>query len=125
MKVAVAVIYDEQRRILVTQRPYHVSHGGYWEFPGGKLEPGESGEQALAREIKEEVNLTVEKAILLDEIHYQYEDKKVHLLIYQVTQYSGQAQCCAGQLDLQWLIKNELLTKQFPEANQEIFALLK
>lgn len=59
MKVAVAIITNDQQEILVAQRPLHVPHGGRWEFPGGKLEANESAEDALVREIREEVNLEI------------------------------------------------------------------
>ncbi|MFI4962310.1 MAG: (deoxy)nucleoside triphosphate pyrophosphohydrolase, partial [Legionellales bacterium] len=80
MKVAVGIITDEKNHILVTQRPLHASHGGFWEFPGGKLEANETPENALIREIKEEVGLEIKDFRWLKEIDYQYPDRDIHLI---------------------------------------------
>lgn len=125
MRVAVAVIRDDQQRLLITQRPVHASHGGYWEFPGGKLEHGELPEQALKREILEEVGLQIQESHYLGEITHQYTDKTVTLIIFLVTQFTGQAFCREGQMDLRWIEQGEWTHYQFPEANREIFTLIK
>lgn len=124
MKVAVAIITDEQSRILVTQRPFHIPHGGFWEFPGGKLEANETAEHALIREIREEVGLEIHRFQWLGEITHQYPDKSVHLIIFQVTQFSGKASCLEGQLNMKWIEKDKLKPEDFPEANQGIFDLI-
>lgn len=124
IKVAVAIIIDEQQRILVTQRPLHASHGGYWEFPGGKLEVNELAEQALIREIKEEVGLDVLKHEFLGEVHYQYAERSVQLFIFLVTQFSGSPTCIEGQLAMKWIHHNELNPDEFPEANREVMQLI-
>ncbi|WP_428414180.1 8-oxo-dGTP diphosphatase MutT [Legionella sp.] len=124
MKVAVAIIVDEQQRILVTQRPLHASHGGYWEFPGGKLEANELAEQALIREIKEEVGLDVLKHQFLGEVHHQYAERSVQLLIFLVTQFSGNPTCIEGQLAMKWIRQQELNPDEFPEANREVMQLI-
>ncbi|WP_058535891.1 8-oxo-dGTP diphosphatase MutT [Legionella saoudiensis] len=124
MQVAVAVIVDEQQRILVTQRPLHASHGGYWEFPGGKLEANELAEQALIREIKEEVGLDVLKHEFLGEVHHQYAERSVQLFIFLVTQFSGSPFCIEGQLAMKWIHRDELNPDEFPEANREVMQLI-
>lgn len=124
MKVAVALITDEQNRILITQRPYHVPHGGCWEFPGGKLEASELAEQALVREIREEVGLIVTKHQFLGEISHQYSDKSVQLIVFLVTEFSGTASCLEGQLNLKWCEIDSLDPQDFPEANHAIFELI-
>lgn len=124
MKVAVAIITDEQQRILITQRPYHVPHGGCWEFPGGKLENNESMETALIREIKEEVNLDVQNYQYLGDIVHQYTDKIVQLIVFHVSQFTGIPSCNEGQLNLKWSDINELNPDDFPEANLGIFNLI-
>ncbi|CAM4505839.1 MAG: 8-oxo-dGTP diphosphatase [Legionella sp.] len=124
IKVAVAIIVDEQQRILVTQRPLHASHGGYWEFPGGKLEANELAEQALIREIKEEVGLDVLKHQFLGEVHHQYAERSVQLLIFLVTQFSGNPTCIEGQLAMKWIRQQELNPDEFPEANREVMQLI-
>lgn len=124
MKVAVALITDKAHRILITKRPLHVPQGGLWEFPGGKIEANESAEQALIREIREEVGLEIRELRFLGEINHQYPDKKVELLVFHVSQFSGVASCLEGQLDLKWIEIGQLNIKEFPEANGAIFKLL-
>lgn len=124
IKVAVAVIVDQQQRILITQRPSHTSHAGRWEFPGGKLEANELPEEALIREIKEEVGLNVIQSHFLGEVTHQYSDKTVQLLIFLVTQFSGQPSCMEGQPSMQWIKREELDPDDFPEANREVIALI-
>ena len=124
MKVAVAVITDNQQRILITQRPSHVPHGGYWEFPGGKLEKNELAELALIREIKEEVGLDVQQYQFLGQINHEYPDRTVQLLIFHVTQFSGEALCLEGQLNMKWVARDNLNPADFPEANHGIFDLI-
>lgn len=124
MKVAVAIIVDEQQRILITQRPFHVPHGGSWEFPGGKLEYNETPESALIREIKEEVGLDVLKYQHLGVIHHQYLDKSVQLIVFIVTRFTGVPDSLEGQLNLQWVDKANLKPEDFPEANHKIFDLI-
>lgn len=124
MRVAVAVITDKEQRILITQRGPQVSHPGLWEFPGGKLEPGESATDALIREIKEEVGLEVLQSHFIGEIHHTYEHHAVSLLVYHVSDFSGMALICEGQMDLRWVPFNELRTFKFPAANEEILDMI-
>lgn len=122
--VAVAVIIDNQQRFLITQRPIHASHGGCWEFPGGKLEENETSELALIREIKEEVNIDVHQYQLLGEVNHQYPDKAVTLIIFLVTHFSGEPMCKENQLGMKWVNLQELNPQNFPAANQEIIAMI-
>lgn len=124
MKVAVAIITDSDNRVLITQRPAHASHGGLWEFPGGKLQPNESAEDALVREINEEVGLKIKKWQHLGDIKHQYPDKAIHLIVFLVTQFSGLPTCLEGQLDMQWVDVDNLQQSNFPAANHGIFKML-
>ncbi|KTD38462.1 Mutator protein MutT [Legionella moravica] len=124
MKVAVAIITDEQQRILITQRPFHVPHGGCWEFPGGKLEQDESPEAALVREVREEIGLTVLNSHYLGEINYQYSDKTVQLIVFHVTHFIGKPRCKEGQLAMKWIHKDNLNPEEFPQANLAIINLI-
>ncbi|MFC3907677.1 8-oxo-dGTP diphosphatase MutT [Legionella dresdenensis] len=124
MKVAVAVIFDRQQRILITQRPLKLAHGGQWEFPGGKLEPDESPEAALIREVKEEVGLLVTSYKFLCEINHDYGSKHVSLLVYTIDGFEGNAQCLEGQPGMNWVAISELGNYQFPEANSQIIEKL-
>lgn len=120
MKVSVALITDDLQRVLITQRAVHISHGGFWEFPGGKLEPKESPEKALFREVKEEVGLDVLACRYIDEVYYQYDDYAVTLYGYHVYSYRGQAKCCEAQTGLSWVTLDELANYNFPRANQAL-----
>ena len=123
IKVAVAIITNNEQQVLITQRPLNVPQGGLWEFPGGKLETGESPEHALIREIKEEIGIEVKKCTFLGEIEHQYPGKLVHLMVFHVSDFSGTASCLEGQLDLKWINKELLNPNDFPEANSPIFKL--
>ncbi len=124
VEVAVALIFDTNGKILITQRCLTDLHGGSWEFPGGKVEANENCETALIREIKEEVDLTVEQFELFTVIEHAYPHYKVRLQVYRVTKYSGFAVSCEKQLDLQWVEVPELARRLFPAANEPIVAKL-
>lgn len=125
IKVAVGVITDAQERILITQRSMDKFYGGFWEFPGGKLEKDEGASLALAREIKEEVGLDIIEHTYLGEVNYLYKEQPISLLIYHIYDYQGKAQCCEAQMGLHWAAIDELNDFQFPPANVEIINLIK
>ena len=88
--VAVGVILDGDNRVLITRRHDEAHQGGLWEFPGGKVEAGESVQQALQRELLEELGLTIGVASQLLEVHHDYGDKTVFLDVYVVREFSGE-----------------------------------
>ncbi|MCL1141013.1 8-oxo-dGTP diphosphatase MutT [Shewanella pneumatophori] len=116
--VAVGVIKDGNR-ILLAKRPQELHQGGKWEFPGGKVEQGETTSEALIRELKEEVNLDVVHTEPMMEIHHDYGDKKVFLDIHWVENFSGAAHGMEGQ-QVSWIEKEHLQQYDFPEANKAI-----
>jgi len=89
--VAAAALFDSSGRVLITQRPQHKQLGGLWEFPGGKVEPGEAPEQALSRELKEELDLTVEPDALDPFAFASHAYPDFHLLmpLYVATKFGG------------------------------------
>jgi 8-oxo-dGTP diphosphatase len=93
--------------------------GGLWEFPGGKIESTESAEQALVRELKEELNIDVISATPLITVNYQYPDLSVQLKVFLVERFSGDAKSCEGQ-PFKWVNPAELAKHAFPAANQPI-----
>lgn len=125
MDVVVAIIIDNQQKILITRRALDKSHGGYWEFPGGKVDAPEEAIDALKREIKEEVGIEVIHSKYLGEVKHSYHEKHINLIIYLVVNFTGTAQCQETQLDLRWVHFNELSQYEFPEANYAIINLLK
>ncbi|KTD21466.1 8-oxo-dGTP diphosphatase MutT [Legionella israelensis] len=124
MKVAVGVIFNKNKEILITRRPLEASHGGYWEFPGGKLMQNEEADSALLREIKEEIGIIISDYCFLTEVFHQYDDKLVHLLVYKITAFTGKPQCLEGQLAMRWVSLSELKSLKFPEANHKIISLI-
>jgi len=84
-----AAIIRDRGRVLITRRPEGVRHAGQWEFPGGKLDPGESPEQGLKREILEEIGLEVEIGPIFDVVYYRYDWGAVLILAYPAHPRSG------------------------------------
>ena len=117
--VAVGVVINAQQQILIALRPEHAHQGGLWEFPGGKVERGESVQQALARELEEELGIQAVSFSPLTEIHHDYGDKQVHLDVWWVNQFEGIAEGREGQ-PLKWVSAEGLKNYSFPEANKPI-----
>ena len=117
--VAVAVIEDEAGRILLSRRPEHVHQGGLWEFPGGKLELGESLTTALVRELEEELGITVNSHRPLIVINHDYGDKHVSLDVHRVTDWQGVPEGREGQ-PLEWVDKYRLNDYPMPAADKPI-----
>ncbi|WP_444884060.1 8-oxo-dGTP diphosphatase MutT [Microbulbifer sp. PSTR4-B] len=122
--VAVGVVRRSDGKILIARRPDHLHMGGRWEFPGGKVELGETVQQALTRELLEEVAIEVEQLQPLVEIQHEYAEKTVLLDTWQVTAFSGEAQGREGQ-ETAWVAVQELNNYQFPDANQAIIEAIK
>lgn len=118
--VAVGVIRDQQGNILITRRPKHTHLGGLWEFPGGKLETGETVEQALCRELDEEVGIRVAKAAPLIKVRHEYDGfKQVLLDVWNVKAYTGTESAREGQM-MRWVAPWRLNGMAFPDANLAI-----
>ena len=123
IQVAVAVIVNEQQQVLVTLRPDHVHQGGLWEFPGGKLEQGETITQALTREITEELGIQIGDNQPLIQIQHDYPDKSVRLDVRRVSQFFGEPRGLEGQ-PVQWRDISSLDARDFPQANRAIIHAL-
>ncbi|MBX2808906.1 MAG: 8-oxo-dGTP diphosphatase MutT [Cellvibrionaceae bacterium] len=123
IRVAVGVVENARGELLITRRPAHVHQGGLWEFPGGKLAPGEDAVAALVRELQEEVGLLVQQATPLLTVNHDYGDKQVCLEVLMVTQFSGDARGLEGQA-LLWVKRSALTDYSFPQANKAIVAAL-
>ena len=117
-------ILDDTGRVLVTRRPDHVHQGGLWEFPGGKLEPGESPEAGLARELMEELGITVYASRPLIRIHHDYGDRHILLDVRRVDAFGGTPQGLEGQ-PLDWLAPEDMDPAAFPAADRPIIAALR
>lgn len=117
--VAAAVIEDGLGNIFLAKRPDNKHQGGLWEFPGGKVEPGESPKAALIRELDEEIGIQVIECQPLIQVPYHYADKSVFLDVFRVTSFTGKAWGKEGQ-DVRWVPVNKLDSYTFPAANQPI-----
>ena len=117
--VAAAVIRNGRGQILIARRPDDKHQGGLWEFPGGKVEAGETVPQALARELEEEIGITVTACAPFMRIDHDYGDKRVTLDIRKVTAFTGEPHGREGQPS-RWVPVSELHTYEFPAANRPI-----
>jgi 8-oxo-dGTP diphosphatase len=122
--VAVGIIWNLQKTaVLIAKRPDHLHQGGLWEFPGGKVEVGESVIEALGRELQEELAIKPGACAPALEVRYCYPDKTVLLDVWQVLDFVGQPTGCEGQ-PVAWVSLQELGNYAFPEANLAIIEYL-
>lgn len=119
--VAAAAVIDDRGRVLIAQRPPDKHQGGLWEFPGGKVEPGEDVLAALDRELYEEVGINVERARPLIRVQHRYPERAVLLDVWHVDRFRGQPEGREGQA-VEWLFPDELPSRPFPAANVPIIA---
>ncbi len=116
--VAIALIIQD-KQVLVSLRPQHVFQGGLWEFPGGKVEQGETAAQALKREISEELAISVVSLQTFMKVQHDYKETSVLLEVFIVDKFLGEPQGAEGQ-QIKWLAMSELNTDDFPQANRAI-----
>lgn len=119
LHVAAGVVRNERGEILIARRLAHVHQGDLWEFPGGKLEPGETAKDALRREIHEELNLKVIDASPLIRIRHAYPERRVLLDVWRVDRFDGTPMGMQGQ-PIRWVSPDELPRFTFPAANRPI-----
>jgi 8-oxo-dGTP diphosphatase len=119
--VAAAVIRGADGRILIARRADTQHQGGLWEFPGGKVEEGETVEAALGRELLEELGIVVGASRPLIKVQHDYPDKQVLLDVREVSAFTGEPHGAEGQ-PLRWVTPRELGDFDFPAANRPIVA---
>lgn len=119
--IAIAIV-EHEGRFLIGQRPDGVALAGLWEFPGGKIEPGESPEAAAVRECEEEAGIVVTPLFRYPEQIFQYEHAEVQLIFIAAEQVSDTA--IAPRHPFRWVIREELPNYQFPDGNRSILELL-
>lgn len=123
LQIAVGIIRNAQQEIFITQRAADSHMAGFWEFPGGKVEQGETAELALKRELSEEVGIVVQEAVLLNVLEHTFTDRIVTLSFYMVEAWDGEPFGREGQ-PIRWVRQSELVAEEFPPANATIIALL-
>jgi 8-oxo-dGTP diphosphatase len=123
--VVCAALIDAEQRVLLAQRPPGKSMAGLWEFPGGKLNPGETPEAALVRELQEELGIIVSPAAIvpLTFASHGYETFHVLLLLYVCRHWQGTPASREGQA-LAWVRKDELGDYAMPGADKPLVAML-
>lgn len=114
-----AAVIRRDGRILIAKRPDSAHQGGLWEFPGGKLEPGEDRYAGLQRELREELGIEATSARPLIDLQHDYPDKSVRLDVWLVDDFAGEAHGAEGQ-PVRWVLPDELTQYDFPAANRPI-----
>jgi 8-oxo-dGTP diphosphatase len=116
--VVACALVDADRRVLIAQRPEGKTLAGLWEFPGGKVEPGERPEATLIRELQEEIGITVKEACLapLTFASHAYEDFHLLMPLYICRRWDGEVVAREGQ-NLAWVRANKLRDYKMPPAD--------
>ncbi|MCS6813885.1 MAG: A/G-specific adenine glycosylase [Cyanobacteria bacterium] len=122
--IGVAVIWNQQGQILIDRRPQEGLLGGLWEFPGGKVEPGETIPDCIRREIQEELGIQVEVGEQLTTVDHAYSHFRVTLHVHHCRHLSGEPQPIACE-EIRWVTLEELDQFPFPKANCHIIAALR
>ena len=118
VNVVAGIIYNGDRtKVLLSKRKPEQHQGGLWEFPGGKVEASEDQQSALARELKEELNIQPGSASFYTDVRHDYADKRVHLWFWEVCNIQGEPKGCEQQ-EWQWWEIRRLHELEFPTANR-------
>ncbi len=123
IEVAAAVIENREGRILIARRKEDTYLGGYWEFPGGKIENGESPAVCAARELHEEMDVHIETGEILTETVHDYGDKVVHLVAVKAILLGGHMRLHDHD-DIRWVTVSEMGDYLFAPADEAIVAKL-
>ena len=119
----VAAVIERDGKLLITRRPEGSHLSGLWEFPGGKPQPGETFEQALRREIDEELGAEVSVGERIETIEWQYPDKRVRLVFFRCD-VRGEPRPLEGQ-EMAWVTPAELARYEFPPADATLIQRLR
>jgi mutator protein MutT len=120
--VVVAAVIEHDDRFFLTRRHPGTHLAGMWEFPGGKVDPGEAHADALRREIREELDADVDVQDLVFEVTHDYQDRTVALHFYRCT-LNGEPRPLLGQ-EMRWVPRGELRSLGFPPADTELITRL-
>lgn len=123
-QIGVAIIRDDRDLILIDRRLAKGLLGGFWEFPGGKIEGNETVQECIKREILEEIGIEIAVDSHLITIDHTYSHFRVNLQVYNCRYLSGQARAIECE-EIRWVTIEELDNYTFPAANQEIIRALK
>ena len=115
----VAALIRQGDKFMICQRPAHKARGLLWEFVGGKVEPGETKEQALIRECQEELAVTLAVGDVFMDVVHEYPDLTVHLTLFNATIAEGEPQKLEHN-DIRWITPSEIQSFEFCPADEEI-----
>ena len=118
VEVVAALIWSGDK-FMICQRPAHKARGLLWEFVGGKVEIGETKEQALIRECKEELNVLLSVGDMFMDVVHEYPDLTVHLTLFNATITKGEPQRLEHN-DIKWILPSEIPNYEFCPADEEI-----
>lgn len=121
MTEVVAALIWRDGKFLACQRPAHKARGLLWEFVGGKVEPGESYEEALIRECREELNVGIEVGDIFMNLVHEYPDLTVNLILYEASIVCGEPEMLEHN-DIKWLSPGEIPQYEFCPADKDILA---
>ena len=124
MTEVVAALIRDTDRVLICQRPAHKARGMLWEFVGGKVEPGESREEALIRECREELAISISVGDIFTEVTHTYPDLTIHLTVFNAEITAGVPRKLEHN-DLRWITADELDRYAFCPADQSIVEKLR
>lgn len=119
MVEVVAALIWEQGRFMICQRPEHKARGLLWEFVGGKVESGETKQQALVRECKEELDVVIDVHDVFMDVIHEYPDLKVHLTLFNASINRGEPKKLEHN-DIKWITAAEIPSYDFCPADEEI-----
>lgn len=124
MTEVVAALIWQDDRFLICQRPSHKARGSLWEFVGGKVEPGESMEQALARECREELDIAVRVGGIFTQVVHQYPDICIRLTLFHCTVSEGTPKLLEHQ-DIKWIYPSQIPDFDFCPADEDILSKIR
>jgi len=124
LQIAVGIIRNADNAIFITRRAVDAHMANKWEFPGGKIETGETPEQALIRELQEEVGILAQEPALFETLEYTFPDRHISLWFYIVDKWQGDPWGKEGQPG-EWVAVSALEAAAFPPANEPVVARLK
>lgn len=124
INVVAAVIENKEGKIVIAKRNHKKAQGNLWEFPGGKIEAGEKREEALVRELQEEMGITIKVMEFLGEKEYHYPEKTINLIVYTAVIEKGDISLLEHE-EYQWIEKEELVNFKFAPADEFIVEKIK
>jgi 8-oxo-dGTP diphosphatase len=123
IRVVAAALYDSQGRVLIAERPPGKHVAGRWEFPGGKIDAGETEEAALSRELTEELGIALLRARPLARLAHDYDDRRIDIALWLVEEFRGEPAGLDGQR-LKWVSPARLHDEDMLEADVPFIAAL-